>query len=159
MRTTLLITAAVALVVAALVVGTASSGIADDVFTVHNLVADTAGSAPATDASLVNGWGLSAGPTTPWWVSNNGDEHVDALQRQRRKAGAHGLGARRADRHGVQRRPRRTSSSARTASRAAARFLFATEGGTILGWSPTVNGTARDSRRRPLGERARSTRA
>ena len=24
---------------------------------------------------------------------------------------------------------------------AAARFLFATEGGTILGWSPTVNGT------------------
>ena len=27
---------------------------------------------PAKDASLVNGWGLSVGPTTPWWISNNG---------------------------------------------------------------------------------------
>ena len=27
--------------------------------------------APLADASLVNGWGLSAGPTTPWWTSNN----------------------------------------------------------------------------------------
>ena len=41
--------------------------------TMHALVSDdTAAPAPAKDASLVNGWGLSAGPTTPWWVSNNG---------------------------------------------------------------------------------------
>jgi hypothetical protein len=24
-----------------------------------------------SDASLVNGWGIVAGPTTPWWVSDN----------------------------------------------------------------------------------------
>ena len=37
------------------------------------LVSDgSAISAPLPDASLVNGWGLSAGPTTPWWTSNNG---------------------------------------------------------------------------------------
>src|SRR6476469_9667253 len=36
------------------------------------LVSDgSAISAPLPDASLVNGWGLSAGPTTPWWTSNN----------------------------------------------------------------------------------------
>src|SRR5580765_5865424 len=66
-----LVTASVALAIAALVVGSAGGGIADDVFTVHGLVADTSTSVSATDASLVNGWGLSAGPTTPWWVSNN----------------------------------------------------------------------------------------
>src|SRR5947207_1389761 len=42
-------------------------------YVVQNLVSNgppvTAG---ATDAALVNGWGLTAGPTTPWWVSDNG---------------------------------------------------------------------------------------
>ena len=33
----------------------------------------------------------------------------------------------------------------------AARFLFATEAGTILGWSPTVNGATAIRRRRQLG--------
>jgi hypothetical protein len=41
-------------------------------FTVTNLVADSGSSAPNTDPALVNGWGLSAGPTTPWWASDNG---------------------------------------------------------------------------------------
>ena len=38
----------------------------------HNLVSD--GSIPAdhTDPNLVNAWGLVAGPTTPWWISDNG---------------------------------------------------------------------------------------
>jgi hypothetical protein len=59
-------------VVAALAAGSASAGIQDDVFSVHDLVADGTGTAPVADASLVNAWGLSAGPTTPWWSSNNG---------------------------------------------------------------------------------------
>ena len=36
-----------------------------------NLIADVAGQAAVTDANLVNPWGLVAGPTTPWWVSDN----------------------------------------------------------------------------------------
>jgi uncharacterized protein (TIGR03118 family) len=38
----------------------------------HNLISD--GSVPAdhTDSNLVNAWGLDAGPTTPWWISDNG---------------------------------------------------------------------------------------
>ena len=36
-----------------------------------NLVADVAGQAAVTDANLVNPWGLVAGPTTPWWISDN----------------------------------------------------------------------------------------
>ena len=59
-------------IAAILVAAPVGARVQDNVFTVNNLVADTAGTAPATDASLVNGWGLSAGPTTPWWTSNNG---------------------------------------------------------------------------------------
>jgi uncharacterized protein (TIGR03118 family) len=36
-----------------------------------NLVANTAGVAATTDASLVNPWGLSRASGTPWWVSDN----------------------------------------------------------------------------------------
>jgi uncharacterized protein (TIGR03118 family) len=39
-------------------------------FTQHNLVADTAGVADNTDSNLVGTWGISASPTSPFWVSN-----------------------------------------------------------------------------------------
>jgi len=41
-------------------------------FSVVPLVSDQPGVAPVTDPDLVNAWGLSSGPTTPWWVSDNG---------------------------------------------------------------------------------------
>jgi len=41
-------------------------------FTVTPLVSDQPGAALTTDPSLVNGWGMSQGPTTPVWVSDNG---------------------------------------------------------------------------------------
>jgi uncharacterized protein (TIGR03118 family) len=37
-----------------------------------NLVANLSGIAPMTDPNLVNAWGLTRGPATPWWVSDNG---------------------------------------------------------------------------------------
>ena len=37
-----------------------------------NLVSDISGLASVTDPNLVNPWGLSHGPATPWWVSDNG---------------------------------------------------------------------------------------
>jgi uncharacterized protein (TIGR03118 family) len=37
-----------------------------------NLVSDIPGKARVTDPNLVNPWGLSHGPATPWWVSDNG---------------------------------------------------------------------------------------
>jgi len=38
----------------------------------HNLVSDVDGVADHTDSNVVNAWGLDAGPTTPWWFSDNG---------------------------------------------------------------------------------------
>ena len=37
-----------------------------------NLVSDIAGVAKFTDSNLVNPWGLSHSPTSPWWISDNG---------------------------------------------------------------------------------------
>ncbi len=140
MRTFPLVSAAVAMAAAVFVVGSASGGIADDVFTVHGLVSDVSASAPATDSSLVNGWGLTAGPTTPWWVSNNGTNTSTLYN---------GSGAKQALTVTVPGGPTGTVFNGTTTDfvvsqngkSAPARFLFATEGGTILGWSPTVNGT------------------
>src|SRR5881275_1721984 len=43
-------------------------------FTVVPLVSDQPGVAPNTDPNLVNAWGLTSGPTTPWWVADNGTD-------------------------------------------------------------------------------------
>jgi uncharacterized protein (TIGR03118 family) len=39
-------------------------------YAVQALVSDQPGVAPTTDPNLVNAWGISAGPRTPWWVAN-----------------------------------------------------------------------------------------
>jgi uncharacterized protein (TIGR03118 family) len=41
-------------------------------YKIDRLVSDQPGMADFTDPNLVNGWGLVAGPSTPWWVSDNG---------------------------------------------------------------------------------------
>src|SRR5689334_7690117 len=39
-----------------------------------NLVSDQPGHARITDPNLVNAWGMSHGPNTPLWVSDNGKD-------------------------------------------------------------------------------------
>ena len=127
-------------VACALVAGSAGARTQANVYSVQNLVTDAATSAPTTDSSLVNGWGLTAGPTTPWWASNNRTNSTTLYN---------GSGAKQALTVSVPGAPTGTvfngnasdfvvTQNGKTGS---ARFLFATEGGTILGWSPTVNAT------------------
>src|SRR4029453_12093202 len=111
-------------------------------YNAYSLVSDDAAAvkAPLADASLVNGWGLSAGPTTPWWTSNNGTNTSTLYN---------GAGVKSALTVSVPGGPTGTvfngNSSAFVLSAdgksGSARFLFATQDGKILGWSPTVNGT------------------
>ena len=106
-------------------------------------------SGAATDASLVNGWGLSAGPTTPWWAANNGTNTSTLYS---------GTGVKAALTVSVPGAPTGTVFNGNAADfvvsqsgkSGAARFLFSTEGGTVLGWTPAVNGTVCRRRRRPL---------
>jgi uncharacterized protein (TIGR03118 family) len=127
--------------VLAVLAGGAGARATDDIFSVHALVSDSAATpAPGTDAKLVNGWGLSAGPTTPWWASNNGTNTSTLYS---------GVGAKAALTVTVAGGPTGTVFNGKStdfvvsqnSKSGAARFLFATEAGTVLGWSPTVNGT------------------
>ena len=38
----------------------------------HNLISDGFVPADITHSNVVNAWGLVSGPTTPWWIANNG---------------------------------------------------------------------------------------
>jgi uncharacterized protein (TIGR03118 family) len=127
---------------AAVVAGAAPAREAADIYTVHPLVSDGATTpAPATDASLVNAWGLSAGPTTPWWSANNGTNTSTLYS---------GVGSKVALTVAVGGGPTGTVFNgngadfviSQSGKSGAARFLFATAAGTILGWTPAVNGAA-----------------
>jgi len=111
-------------------------------YTVHALVSDDASiSAPGADTNLVNAWGLSAGPTTPWWSANNGTNTSTLYS---------GAGAKVALTVAVAGGPTGTvfNGSAtdfpisQSGKSGAARFLFATEAGAVVGWSPAVNAAA-----------------
>src|SRR5690242_17423244 len=43
-------------------------------YTVVPLVSNQPSLAPMTDPNLVNAWGLTSSPTSPWWVSDNGTD-------------------------------------------------------------------------------------
>jgi uncharacterized protein (TIGR03118 family) len=133
-----LIGAALALVV----IAAAGARQQANIYSVHNLVGGTNAASPQSgDASLVNGWGLSAGPTTPWWTSNNGSNTSTLYN---------GAGTKQALTVSVPGGPTGTVYNGNASAFAvsaggksgSARFLFATEGGTILGWSPAINPTA-----------------
>ena len=105
-------------------------------YVVTNLVSDVPGLAAQLDPNLVNAWGLVAGPATPWWVADNGTNLSTlytgtglTLPLVVQVAGAptgtvFNGGPNFVVHHG-------TSSGPSI-------FMFATEGGTIRGWSPAV---------------------
>jgi uncharacterized protein (TIGR03118 family) len=105
-------------------------------YVVSYLESDGGVPAARTDPNLKNGWGLAALPTSPWWVANN---HTDTSTLYG------GDGAPRPLVVTVDGGP--TGLIANTTTdfsvtgagvSGVARFIFATEGGQILGWSPTV---------------------
>jgi uncharacterized protein (TIGR03118 family) len=102
----------------------------------HNLVSDITGLAVHTDANVVNAWGLDSGPTTPWWIADNGTGKStlynvanDAIQATFTVPGA----------GGAQGNPTGLVFSGGTGfvvdngvgSPSAARFIFASEDGTL----------------------------
>jgi uncharacterized protein (TIGR03118 family) len=79
------------------------------------------------DAALVNGWGLSAGPTTPWWVSDNGTDKSTLYN---------GTGTKQALTVAVAGGPTGTVFNGDATAFGGSRFLFSNEAGQILGWAP-----------------------
>jgi uncharacterized protein (TIGR03118 family) len=139
-----LATAGLALLAAslALAVGGAGASRSFVAYNLYPLISDgSAVPAPLADTSLVDGWGLTSSATSPWWTSNNKTNSSTLYT---------GVGAKNALTVNVPGGPTGTVANANTADfvigqngvSASARFLFATQSGQILGWSPTVNGSA-----------------
>src|SRR5207244_1073454 len=66
--------AAAMLVVAAAVLAAATPAAENNAYVQHNLVSDGFLPADHTDSHLVNAWGLTSLPGSPWWVSDNGTD-------------------------------------------------------------------------------------
>jgi uncharacterized protein (TIGR03118 family) len=123
-----------------LAVSGADAATGSKIFNVTNLVTDGGATAVVTDPALVNGWGLSASATSPWWVSNNGTNSSTLYN---------GAGTKSATVVTVAGGPTGTVANTSTTDfaisngtvTAVSRFLFSTEAGTILGWAPTVSAT------------------
>jgi uncharacterized protein (TIGR03118 family) len=121
-----------AVIVAALLVATPASAwpTRGGRYQVHNLVSNVAGVADNRDPNLVNAWGLAAGPTSPWWVADNGTD-VSTLYNPAGVPLPLVVGVAGAPTGMVfNGTPGSFLVGAKNAS-----FIFATESGTILGWN------------------------
>jgi uncharacterized protein (TIGR03118 family) len=93
------------------------------------------------DPLLVNSWGIAASPTGPWWVANNGTGMSTLYNGAGAKialevaiTGASGLAAPTGEVFNG-------GSQFQLAAGAPARFMWASEDGTLSGWNPTVDPT------------------
>ena len=113
-----------------------------------NLVSDIYGVAANLDPNLVNAWGLVHGPTTPWWVADNGTG-LSTLYDSSGQAFPSGTplvvtvapppGGSSAAPTGLVFNGTTDFVVTSGSNSAAARFIFATEDGTISGWAPSVD--------------------
>jgi uncharacterized protein (TIGR03118 family) len=127
--------AVLATAVAVLATGT-SSAAERNAYVQHNLVSDGTIAADHTDGQLVNAWGLTSLPGSPWWVADN-ETSVSTLY------GADGT--KRALVVSVPNNP--TGAVSNTSSdfvvgSGPALFLFSTEEGKVLAWNMSVGTTA-----------------
>ena len=125
--------------VLALVAMPASAVAVPGTYTVKALVSNSGVPGTTVDARLQNAWGLVAGPATPWWVSDNGADFSTLYN---------ATGVKRNLNVSVDGGPTGiVFSGVSTAfkvgpNNAGALFIFATEGGTIAGWHPSLGTTS-----------------
>lgn len=112
----------------------------------RNLVSDGFVPAEHTDANLVNAWGIAHTATSPWWVSDNG-MGVSTLYDGEGVArslvvSVTGAGGNPAAPTGVVANATAGFVVSSGAASGPARFIFASEDGTISGWNPGVPAAA-----------------
>jgi len=132
-----------------------NNGVATRSFVQTNLVSDIPGLAKVTDLNLKNPWGTSTAPGLPIWVSDNnaglatlydGAGHPISLQ-NKLPANAVNIPAPSSAGTGAAGAPTGTVFNptgsgfvvSEKGASGSSRFLFATEDGTIVGWSPSVD--------------------
>ncbi|MFT3924453.1 MAG: TIGR03118 family protein [Myxococcales bacterium] len=123
-----------------------SGGSNSATYTPTALVGDTSGSAPVVDPNLINPWGIAYGPDTAFWVADNGTGKSTVYDGKGAPQPANAplivgmpLPAGSADKAakptGIAYYGGKAFKVSASGESASARFLFATEQGTILGWT------------------------
>ena len=135
-RTALAAAALLAAILAATGLTAAAAATGQNAFVVHNLVSDVPGLADHTDPDLVNAWGLTSSPTSPWWVADN-ETNVSTLYRADGSKVSLVVKVPNAPTGAVSNSSGNFVVTNGTSS-GAARFLFDAEEGKILGWNPAV---------------------
>jgi uncharacterized protein (TIGR03118 family) len=120
----------------------------------NNLISDIPGLAATTDGRFLNPWGITAGPTSPFWISQNNDGSTTIVSGTGTPSATRFTIPIPGDPLGSAGTPTGTVFNIDQADKAfmvsngttsaPAIFLFATEDGTILGWNPTVNPVGSD---------------
>lgn len=115
------------------------------------MVSDQDGAAPVTDPHLVNAWGIASGPTTAFWIADNGTGLSTVYDTEGQPFPAGGplvvtIPAPAAAPGGTVSAPTGIVFNSTTdfeitedAVTEPATFIFATEDGTIAGWNAAVN--------------------
>src|SRR5437016_12349105 len=128
--------AAAVLVVAAAVLAAATPAAENNAYVQHNLVSDGFLPADHTDSHLVNAWGLTSLPGSPWWVSDNGTD-VSTLYNADGTPRPLVVSVPSAPTGAVS-----NTGSSFVVGSGPALFLFATEEGKLLGWNMSLGTTA-----------------
>ena len=116
-------------------------GLPSNAFVQHNLVSDQVGQADLVDPNLVNPWGLAFNATGPFWISDN---HTGLSTLYNSTGGVQSLVVT------IPAPPGSTTPASPTGlifngttnfavTTGPARFIFATEDGTISGWNTGLN--------------------
>jgi uncharacterized protein (TIGR03118 family) len=128
-----------------------------------NLVSDLQGAAAVKDPNLVNSWGISEGPTSPFWISDNNAglstlyavpgtvgspsasivPLVVSIPIPGSFTGGTPTGTVFNTSSGTGAFPISGPNKAGVTTTAPAVFLFDTEDGTIIGWNPTIDPTGK----------------
>jgi uncharacterized protein (TIGR03118 family) len=136
MRMRRILTVAAMLAVAAAVLAAATPAAERNAYVQHNLVSDGFLPADHTDANLVNAWGLTSLPGSPWWVADNGTD-VSTLYNADGTPRPLVVSVPNAPTGAVS-----NTGSSFVVGSGPALFLFATEEGKLLGWNMSVGTTA-----------------
>lgn len=115
-------------------------------FQTTNLVSDGTITAAHTDANLINAWGVAFNPTGFVWVVNNGTNTAtlydgNGVPQTLVVSIPAGTGGN-ASPTGIVYNGTQDFKVTQNGVTGASAFIFAGEGGTLSGWSPTVNRTA-----------------
>ena len=115
-------------------------------YTQTNLVSNQTGVAPVTDPDLINPWGISRSSSSPWWVADNGSGVSTLYNGAGTKQGLTvtipaAVTGNTGSPTGTIYNGNPTDFLLGTAL--PARFLFATEDGSIVGWTSSLGAVAK----------------